>query len=420
MESGLRQLFERHHVPVGCHLLGDSGYPCKTWLLTPYFNPQPGAQLKYNMMTPFIMPATAREMFYNRKHTETRGVIERTFGILKMRFRCLDKSGGTLQYSILCGMLCFTQHFHESRYRPQHYAERPNLLEHYSNDELYARYRFGRDDIAFICNILRPHLECATLRSHALTVEEQVLIALHFYASGSFFEVIGDGLAVRMSAVGHVVHSVSSALTNLLGQFVKWPENEDDMARTKRKFFSLVGGGVPNTIGVIDCTHVHIQAPHAREWDYVNRKGRHSINVQLVGNADLVVTNCVVRWPGSVHDARILRASHLFQRFQQNTPDGILLGDSGYPLLPWLMTPFATVANDSQQRYNSVHATTRGTIERLNGVIKCRFASKACHIICACIVLHNIAQTRRVPLQEALIDGPPPCAEVPDLLPPQL
>lgn len=97
---------------------------------------------------------------------------------------------------------------------------------------------------------------------------------------------------------------------------------------------------------------VHIQAPHAREWDYVNRKARHSINVQLVGNADLIVTNCVVRWPVSVHNARILRASHLFQRFQQTAPDGILLCNSNYPLLPWLMTPFATVTNGSQQRYN--------------------------------------------------------------------
>ena len=49
-------------------------------------------------MTPFLMPATVREIVFNRKHTQTRSVIERTFGILKMRFRCLDRSGGTLQY----------------------------------------------------------------------------------------------------------------------------------------------------------------------------------------------------------------------------------------------------------------------------------------------------------------------------------
>ena len=47
-ESGVRQLFERHHVPAGSHLVGDSGYASRTWLLTPYMNPQPGPQLLYN------------------------------------------------------------------------------------------------------------------------------------------------------------------------------------------------------------------------------------------------------------------------------------------------------------------------------------------------------------------------------------
>lgn len=50
-------------------------------------------------MTPVTNPATPAEMAYNRAHIRTRVVVEQAFGVLKSRFRCLHKSGGSLQYS---------------------------------------------------------------------------------------------------------------------------------------------------------------------------------------------------------------------------------------------------------------------------------------------------------------------------------
>ncbi len=71
------------------------------------------------------------------------------------------------------------------------------------------------------------------------------------------------------------------------------------------------------------------------------------------------------------------------------------------------MTPFLTTNTPAQARFNTAHCRARCAIERLNGVLKRRFAclnylraepQKACNITLACIVLHNIATKRKVPL----------------------
>ena len=68
----------------------------------------------------------------------------------------------------------------ERRYRPRGL----NIDGLYDN-ELRARYRFGRNSINYITNLLREDLVRDSQRGHALEPEQQVLIALRFLASRS-------------------------------------------------------------------------------------------------------------------------------------------------------------------------------------------------------------------------------------------
>ena len=79
--SRLIRLFENGEIEGG-YLLGDSAFA-----LTPF------------LMTPKAHPINDAERNYNNAHTHTRVVIERAFGVLKHRFRCLHKSGGALTYA---------------------------------------------------------------------------------------------------------------------------------------------------------------------------------------------------------------------------------------------------------------------------------------------------------------------------------
>ncbi|XP_076745051.1 neurotrimin isoform X9 [Maylandia zebra] len=95
--------------------------------------------------------------------------------------------------------------------------------------------------------------------------------------------------------------------------------------------------------------------------------------------------------------------------------DGILLGDRGYACRQYFMTPFPDPNPGPQTRYNAALARTRARIEMTFGQIKGRFQclkslrvapDRACDIIVACAVLHNIATIRkeRTPVVEVQPD----------------
>ena len=89
----------------------------------------------------------------------------------------------------------------------------------------------------------------------------------------------------------------------------------------------LAIAGFPNTIGAIDCTHIRIRAPSPEPYPYFNRKGYHSINVQLICDANMNILNAVARWPGGSHDAFILQNSSVGMRLDREAAgDAWLIG----------------------------------------------------------------------------------------------
>ncbi|KAJ1115079.1 hypothetical protein NDU88_003307 [Pleurodeles waltl] len=130
-----------------------------------------------------------------------------------------------------------------------------------------------------------------------------------------------------------------------------------------------------------------------------------------------MAANCVyishvnANYPGSVHDAYILRNSIIPYVMGQLQRHRVwLIGDSCYPNLSWLLTPVRNPRTRAEERYNEAHGWTRRIIERTFSLLKARFRclhltggslyyslKKVCQIIVACCMLHNLALRRQVP-----------------------
>ncbi|XP_062587868.1 uncharacterized protein LOC134249548 [Saccostrea cucullata] len=101
--------------------------------------------------------------------------------------------------------------------------------------------------------------------------------------------------------------------------------------------------GFPDVIGALDGTNVHITPPTNHPEQYINRKGFHSLQLQWVCDSNLLFIHAYVGWPGSVHDARVLKNSDLWNSGPQLCEGKHLIADSAYPLQEWLLTPFRRV-----------------------------------------------------------------------------
>ncbi|KAH8037820.1 hypothetical protein HPB51_017320 [Rhipicephalus microplus] len=246
-----------------------------------------------------------------------------------------------------------------------------------------------------------------------ISAEKTCLIALVYlgsqismYAIGDKFDVTESSVHVCVTRVVHFLHAISD-------EIICWPSSAE-VTRIKNGFLAKSKGKGPrNTIGCIDGSHIGILTPSESTQSYFNRKKWPSIILQGICDDRNKLLNVFIVFPGSVHDARVLRESPFFARAIQECEDNYILGDSAYPLMPWLMTPFKDNGSSFptwKKSFNKRHSQQRVLIENTFGLLKQRFrrlylvdaksVQQCCYIVMAACVLHNMCNDERDFLEE--------------------
>ncbi|XP_051883901.1 putative nuclease HARBI1 [Pristis pectinata] len=293
---------------------------------------------------------------------------------------------------------------HPTRYYPpQRIYRQRRSFEDLSEELCIRRVRLSKGAIANLCDFLREDLQPHSTARTALSVEMKVTTALNFFGTGSFQGATGNMCNISQGAVRAAIQQVTDVLFNKAAGFINFGITPRQQ-RERAKDFCCIAG-FPKVQGVIGGTHVALKAPAEQPLIFVNRKGFHSLNVQIVCDAHQKILYVNAKHAGSCHDAVIVQHSTLPDLFHEdNHVQGWLLGDQAYALQTWLMPPLSRPRTQAEEAYNQAQAATRAVVERAIRLLKSRFRcldrssgalqytpQRVARIVIACCVLHNFA-----------------------------
>ena len=204
----------------------------------------------------------------------------------------------------------------------------------------------------YICDLVRVEIQKQHTRFRApVSMEERVGLALWRLATGNSYRSCGLQFGLGKSMAKNVCSEFEQAIFSLRDCFIKFPLSSQEIRKKIEEFEESYG--IPHVIGAIDGCHIEINAPPNNHEDYFNGKQHYSVNLQGIVDANLKFIHATVGYPGSIHDARVLRLSGLYDLVQNEqilsgptcningTEIGPLLaGDPAYPLTKWLMKPY--------------------------------------------------------------------------------
>ncbi|MCO5584541.1 hypothetical protein L7F22_038469 [Adiantum nelumboides] len=278
------------------------------------------------------------------------------------------------------------------------------MLGAYNASMFKRRLRVNKETFHYLCKSLAPFMQKKTTNFRAgVSIEDRVAIALSRLATGDGLMGLGDTYGCPKSTCCGIVLDFCKAIvkSGLRNMYIRW-SSRSRLATLAQEFEAA--RGIPLVVRAIDGSHIPIIAPRDNHVDYFNKKGFHSILLQLTVAANCSIWNYDVGWAGSGHDSLNFSRSDIGQACARGELGNYcLVGDCAYPARPYMLVPFKGCTEGlSRLKYywNFIQSSTRMPVERAFGMLKARFCIllKRCDMnlryvpdfIAACLVLHNI------------------------------
>ena len=237
-----------------------------------------------------------------------------------------------------------------------------------------------KDDIQKMDTNFRPSI-CYQMR---------LAITLHFLATGDSFTSIKTSFRVGISTVSGIIEETCKAICNKLGSdklrltnsIVEWQRIEHEF---KEKW------NLPNCIGALDGKHIDIVAvPNSGSY-YFNYKGRNSIVLMALVDANRRFIFVDIGCNGRVSDGGVFGQTTLYNYLEDQTnplnipPPQVLpgrntkipfyiVGDDAFPLKTYLMKPYHFRGLSTKEKvFNYRQSRARMNIENAFGMLASRF-----------------------------------------------